>query len=162
MPLHYTTIKETSLKICVIFMSLNNTVAALHYWALRANTLTHTHHLWQDTHGKEQTDSLHVFFFFSSFSSLFISKECKYNVQQRHSTKQWRAEEVELLWRRRKRRRRRALYRKETARFTKQPEVVQSDFSTRCLSCGQMAAINHSLVITCQTSTGKPFLVWGR
>ena len=30
-------------------------------------------------------------------SSLFIWKECKYNVQQRHSTKQWRAEEMKLL-----------------------------------------------------------------
>lgn len=37
--------------------------------------------------------------FKSSFflSSLFIWKECKYNVQQRHSTKQWRAEEMKLL-----------------------------------------------------------------
>lgn len=31
------------------------------------------------------------------FSPLFIWKECKYNVQQRHSTKQWRAEEMKLL-----------------------------------------------------------------
>ncbi|KAK5863401.1 hypothetical protein PBY51_000431 [Eleginops maclovinus] len=70
------------------------------------------------------------------------NKECNYNVQRRHGNRQKEqsrgeeAAEEEGL--------RGALYR-ET--FKDQPEVVQSDVSTRCLIHSQMSLIYHRLVI---------------
>lgn len=45
--------------------------------------------MWERSNRGIPFSSCSLFF----LSSLFISKECKYNVQQRHSTKQWRAAE---------------------------------------------------------------------
>lgn len=49
---------------------------------------------------------------------------------------------------RRRRRRRRALYRRTRLGLRGLPEVIQSDFATRCLSHSRGSAIIHSLVIT--------------
>lgn len=126
---------------------------------------TQTYQLWQDRYMEENKQTrfpshpfFSLFLFFIHFQGMQVQCTTKTQHQAMESS---RAEEMKLLWWRR-RRRRRALYIEETARFKKQPELVQSGFGTRCLSHSQMAAINHSLVITCQTSMFRPFLVRGR
>lgn len=89
-------------------------------------------------------------FFFSLFFIHFEGMQVHCTTKTQHQAMESsRAEEMELLWRRR------ALYREERASFKGQLEVVQSDSGTRCHS--QMSAINHSLVIPCQTSKSRPF-----